>query len=198
MAPLESEPIEDPEGRAAPFAEPETPAPTGPEDTPARPLEPAPPAEPAPGFSIEPPPTTPTSPPPLAAPPQHLAAEPASRVQVSATDLDGRSSPAQLARPAGSKSRADPIPVDDATAIAEAAPATQGSGTTRHSKPSDGRIHIVRPGESLWTIAEDLLGSDASATNIAAEVARLWEVNRERIPSGDPDLIAVGQQLKLR
>ena len=60
------------------------------------------------------------------------------------------------------------------------------------------RVHVVQPGESLWTIAENLLGAGSSATNIAAEVARLWELNRERIPSGDPDLIAVGQQLRLR
>jgi hypothetical protein len=33
---------------------------------------------------------------------------------------------------------------------------------------------------------------------VAAEVARLWELNRDRIPGGDPDVIAVGQQLKLR
>ena len=59
------------------------------------------------------------------------------------------------------------------------------------------RIRIVRPGESLWSIAQDLLGSDASAMRVAAEVARLWELNRDRIPSGDPNLIAVGQQLKL-
>ncbi len=196
-APLESEPIEDPEGRAAPLAEPLTPAPSGPEDAPARPLEQAPPADPAPGFSIEPPATAPSPPSPLAAPPQHLAAEPGSRSksrrQTWTAVASARSPQSQRIEVA-----ADPIPMDETTVTAEAAPAAHGSGASRHSKPGDGRIHIVRPGESLWTIAEHLLGSDASATKTAAEVARLWELNRERIPSGDPDLIAVGQHLKLR
>ena len=92
----------------------------------------------------------------------------------------------------------DSAPIDEATGNAEAARATNRPVAMRHSKASDGRVHIVRPGESLWTIAAGLLGSSASATSIAAEVARLWELNRERIPSGDPDLIAVGQHLRLR
>ena len=92
----------------------------------------------------------------------------------------------------------------DATADVEAAsragvarPPTRSVASVRR-QVGDGRLHIVRPGESLWTIAEGLLEPGASATNIAAEVARLWELNRDRIPSGDPDLIEVGQQLKLR
>ena len=78
--------------------------------------------------------------------------------------------------------------------------AADDSGASRGRSATDRgeRVHVVRPGESLWTIAEGLLGLDASATSIAAEVARLWELNRELIPSGDPDLIAVGQELRLR
>jgi nucleoid-associated protein YgaU len=60
------------------------------------------------------------------------------------------------------------------------------------------RTHTVRAGESLWTIAERLVGPDASATAIAAEVARLWELNRDRIGSGDPSLIYAGTTLRLR
>jgi nucleoid-associated protein YgaU len=78
--------------------------------------------------------------------------------------------------------------------------AADDSGASRSRSATDrgARVHVVQPGESLWTIAEGLLGLDASATSIAAEVARLWELNRELIPSGDPDLIAVGQELRLR
>ena len=79
----------------------------------------------------------------------------------------------------------------------QAADYSGASGGTSSADRGAG-VHVVRPGESLWTIAEGLLGLDASATSIAAEVARLWELNRELIPSGDPDLIAVGQELRLR
>jgi nucleoid-associated protein YgaU len=77
-------------------------------------------------------------------------------------------------------------------------PAVTRNVATTQSNAAGARFHTVRPGESLWSIAEALLGSDVSATRIAAEVARLWELNRDRIPSGDPDLIAVGQELRLR
>ena len=33
---------------------------------------------------------------------------------------------------------------------------------------------------------------------IAREVNRLWELNRERIGTGDPDLVMVGTRLMLR
>jgi nucleoid-associated protein YgaU len=56
----------------------------------------------------------------------------------------------------------------------------------------------VRPGDSLWSIARRLLGPDASAGRIAREVNRLWELNRERIATGDPDLLMVGTKLRLR
>ena len=118
-------------------------------------------------------------------------------------DRPGRWSPRPISRRASQSDRR-PKPARVETADAEAAETAPAASTanydeaSRRPKASGGRIHIVRPGESLWTIAEDLLGSDASATSIAAEVARLWELNRDRIPSGDPDLIAVGQRLRLR
>jgi nucleoid-associated protein YgaU len=82
----------------------------------------------------------------------------------------------------------------------EAVDAAAAAGTSEANRTSGGgaRLHVVRPGESLWTIAEGLLGPDASPMSIAAEVARVWELNRDRIPSGDPDLIAVGERLRLR
>ena len=53
-------------------------------------------------------------------------------------------------------------------------------------------------GESLWTIATDLLGRDATAAQVAREVHRLWQLNRDRIATGDPDLLPVGTTLVLR
>jgi hypothetical protein len=60
------------------------------------------------------------------------------------------------------------------------------------------RVHVVRANESLWSIARDLLGDQASAARIAREVNRLWELNSGRIGTGDPDLLLAGTRLKLR
>ena len=196
------EPTDDPEGRAAPFVEPE--APGTPDEAPVRPLEGTPPnAPPAPGLSTEPPTdgVTPESAPAPLPSAQGLLAEPGSgprrkpgltaviRVEPSRSELrrDIGRTPVLPAK----RRRAAPREPAQATDLTR--PVAVRSRTTDKA-----RFHVVQPGESLWTIAENLLGAGSSATNIAAEVARLWELNRERIPSGDPDLIAVGQQLRLR
>lgn len=58
--------------------------------------------------------------------------------------------------------------------------------------------HVVRPGESLWVIAERRLADGASDAEIAKEVNRLWELNdTETIRTGNPDLIFPGQELRL-
>jgi hypothetical protein len=56
----------------------------------------------------------------------------------------------------------------------------------------------VQRGESLWAIASDVLGRDAGPARIAREVDRLWELNKERIATGDPDLVMIGTRLVLR
>lgn len=69
--------------------------------------------------------------------------------------------------------------------------------TTRDdAKPGD-RSHRVHAGESLWSIASDVLGPSASPARIAREVHRLWQLNRERIGTGSPDLVMVGTTLRL-
>jgi nucleoid-associated protein YgaU len=89
---------------------------------------------------------------------------------------------------------------------AEPAPApSAGAAAVPVSQPSSARpreIHgatyTVRPGDSLWSIARRLLGEGASPADIASEVDRLWALNRERIATGDPDLLMVGTKLRLR
>lgn len=60
------------------------------------------------------------------------------------------------------------------------------------------RFHVVEVGDSLWSIARQLLGSDATTGQVAREVERLWRRNAERIATGDPDLIMPGTKLELR
>jgi len=55
---------------------------------------------------------------------------------------------------------------------------------------------VVRPGDSLWRIAEQRLRSSASANEVAALALRLHHRNRGVI-GPDPDLIRPGQRLAL-
>ena len=52
---------------------------------------------------------------------------------------------------------------------------------------------VVRPGDSLWSIAEGLLGPTADDAEVTAAWHRLHHANRSRV--GDPDLIRPGQHL---
>jgi nucleoid-associated protein YgaU len=58
-------------------------------------------------------------------------------------------------------------------------------------------VHVVRSGETLWSIAQRSLGSQASDTQVWDQVQRLWRLNADRIPSGDPDLILPGLRLRV-
>lgn len=54
----------------------------------------------------------------------------------------------------------------------------------------------VRPGDSLWSLAASRLPAGASATAVATECRRLYQLNRAVI-GDDPDLIEPGQRLAL-
>jgi Tfp pilus assembly protein FimV len=75
--------------------------------------------------------------------------------------------------------------------------ASTSTGRAGHLPPN-ARFHVVQPGESLWSIAKKLLGPNATATQIAREVHRLWELNKSRIGTGDPNLLIAGAKLRLR
>ena len=70
--------------------------------------------------------------------------------------------------------------------------------TTKRVTGTDARYHVVRPGESLWSIARGVLGRDASPARIAREVNVLWDLNSAQIATGDPDMLRVGTKLSLR
>ncbi len=59
------------------------------------------------------------------------------------------------------------------------------------------RIHVVAPGECLWSIAYEEIGGNPPPAQVARLVNRLWELNRERIGTGDPDLLMAGTELRL-
>ncbi len=75
--------------------------------------------------------------------------------------------------------------------------ANQNTGVTVPVGPSedDTRL-VVRPGDSLWTIAGDRLQPDASPKQIGYEIERIVELNRNLLGS-NPDMILPGQELLL-
>ena len=120
----------------------------------------------------------------------------------------GRASlgPAEPDRPAAPLDEQAIAPAPAPVQATEPAPGTSsGAAAIPASQPAsapqrevDGDTYIVRPGDSLWSIARRLLGRGASPADVAREVNRLWELNRERIATGDPDLLMVGTRLRLR
>jgi peptidoglycan hydrolase-like protein with peptidoglycan-binding domain len=67
-----------------------------------------------------------------------------------------------------------------------AAPARQSTST-----------YTVQPGDALWPIAEHHLARTNSVTEIAKQVQDLESINRDRIASGDPNLLEAGEELRL-
>lgn len=114
-----------------------------------------------------------------AAPP---APPPAASAPVAAPDLDWPS-------PATGRAAASPAqPTAAAAAVPTALPGAQ---------PSDGHV-VVRPGDTLWGLAEGQLrardGATPDAARIAASWPAWWAANRE-VVGDDPDLILPGTAL---
>ena len=132
----------------------------------------------------------PTTPPPVAqpvAPPPPLTSAPAE-----APAAEKQPAPA----PRRKSARAQPAPRP--VAVPVPAPAPQPAPPVAHGPPpAAGGSHVVRAGESLWSIARDLLGPRAGNARMAIEVARMWELNAGAIGTGDPDLVMAGQRLRL-
>jgi hypothetical protein len=69
--------------------------------------------------------------------------------------------------------------------------------TAAHPAPGAGasRTVVVRPGDSLWSIAQQLVGPAASDSAIERRLVSIWDANRLRIGTGDPNLIFPGTVL---
>jgi outer membrane biosynthesis protein TonB len=187
------------EGAPAPAA----PAPEQPPPPAPQPPSPAPPVEPpAPPPAAVAPPATPPTP----SPPAELgkpAPQPGPR-ETSTQRKPPKRTPKthEVDRQPVIGTNPPPPPQSPEPAVqATAAPAPTTVAVSAPSDPGDtgitGPSYTVRSGDSLWSIARRLLGADASAGQIAREVNRLWQLNEDRIATGNPSLIHVGTVLKL-
>ena len=217
--PVETEPIDDPDADLLAPTEPETETPPAETDAPVPPAEvvPVSPAPPAPEPTIiEAPPASPETPAapsaPVAGPQTESnprdesdrarersgARERHASPRPSSQRIPTQSPAPAIAVPPQSPAPASPTPTAPPPAPVLLAQANPPSQTAPPPLPEGARSHVVQSGESLWSIARRLLGSDASPGRIAGEVSRLWELNKDRIGTGDPDLLMIGTTLRLR
>ena len=204
--PVETEPTTDPDARlllddeqgpapSSPAPEPvpaPTPAPLSVPDTPV-PLAPEPPAAELEQRARQP-------------EQHHALREPEAREgSPKSQDVERRpvirTSPTALPESPAPVAEAVASPAPPATALVASPPAATTAAVSQPGSPAEGPVsgpsYTVRAGDSLWSIARRLLGPEASAGRIAREVNRLWELNRDRIGTGNPSLIHVGTVLKL-
>jgi LysM domain len=184
--PLEAEPVHDPEGGLL-LTDPSEPG--GPDSgaVPVLPTEPAP--LPATPVAPDDPGAAPFAPEPEAANRARWRAS-AKQPRVPRQRLTGKSWRLAAAPAGGSEPPTTDTPAGSSVPVAAAPSVAAPLGP--------GRFHVVRPGESLWSIAKRLLDPGASDSEIALEVRRLWQVNAERIGTGDPSLLRVGVRLRVR
>src|ERR687889_937559 len=75
--------------------------------------------------------------------------------------------------------------------------AEQNSTTTDDEKGASATTRfVVEPGDSLWSISEEHIGPGATPEQIAYEVERIFELNRDQIGE-NPNLIFPGQKFFL-
>jgi hypothetical protein len=101
---------------------------------------------------------------------------------------EGASTPV-LDRGARCAAVADTGPADPAGPGALAGPPAD-----KHPDPGSGATITVSAGDSLWSIAAALLGTDATPASIAAAWPQLWQANATTI-GPNPGLIHPGQTL---
>jgi hypothetical protein len=196
------------------------PAPLGQAPVEPAPVEPAPaplaqpPSDPSTGVLPPAPPPAPPTPTPLPSPAPVEQPPAAELEQPTSPRRDGpqpERQPPERAKPRQPVTQSEPAQSEpapqpsSAPASLNAVTPKESAATVAVSQPTEppigpiaGSSYTVRPGDSLWSIARRLLGSEASAGRIAREVNRLWELNRDRIGTGDASLIHVGTVLRLR
>lgn len=168
-------------------SEPGATADSSPPTTPAQPAASSPPSvAPATAPAVSPRPaqhTTQTTPHEHRASAHHPTMVHQGQPASSSTQLSAKPQPATVTSPAA--------------ATAASTPAAARTPSADDARLGD-RAHTVHAGESLWSIASDILGFSASPARIAREVHRLWRLNRDQIGTGSPDLLMTGTTLRLR
>lgn len=182
---------------------PDPPAP-GPPETATSPVE----------AEVEPPAAPdPTPPPPAADPPAHV--EPAAGASVPLPSGEPENAPAigpdleevaerdmppadlmSLVGSSGRPVNVHPPRPRPAAAAAVVAPAVVTTNP-RIRPDGAGTAYVVRPGDSLWSIAAKHLPAGASSTRVALLTAALWERNAAQIGTNDPDVLHVGTHLTI-
>ena len=123
------------------------------------------------------------------------------------------SQPAYQPRPAGDEIGVgyEPVPADDLPPTPSTLRAEPPSSTTQPAPQSDSPpavpspgTYVVRPGDNLWTIAEQHVASttgqlvhDLNPGEVRSYWLRVVDANNDLIRSGNPDLILPTEQLDL-
>ena len=107
--------------------------------------------------------------------------------------LGGAGAAGTLTVPAHADGLVAPAPRPAAAVVGLAVPDRQAAAV---AGTPPGAVHVVRPGESLWSIAESRLPAGASAALVDRDWRRLYAANRRTV-GPDPDLIRPGTSLGL-
>jgi hypothetical protein len=94
--------------------------------------------------------------------------------------------------------RGAPLTRSAKTGSAMTGSAMKGSAKTAaggHQAAATGGSVMVKPGDSLWSIARSLLPAGASNSEIDRKLVEIWDRNAHRIGTNDPNLIFSGQRL---
>jgi hypothetical protein len=145
------------------------------------------------------PPTTEPGPPVPA--PATLVAEPVDATAAAPTPPPTLEIEVVEATPSGTSTTAPspaptaPAPADETAEHLDAPPLGTPPG-------SQGAVHVVRPGESFWSIAEARAAAEVGRSPTANEVRLQWRAliaaNEDRLPApGNPDLLYPGMVLDL-
>ncbi len=197
--PVESEPRSDLDVPAPEASEPDAAPPGAVDDPSSSPIGEAPQAPPlSGGLTVEPVPPGAAETPAASPEVQSLESEPGSATSDTPKRLIWLTRPSAERPPATPPSASYEVAAPLQPAASDAAGGQAVAVEATAQRTGKARLHTVQPGESLWVIAERLLGPGAGAAAISAEIARLWELNADAIGTGDPDMIMAGTKLRLR